>query len=53
MTKRTINRVCQIRLFSSTKGQQDQPITLSSDEETGSNSGAIPVDEETDMQVST
>merc|ERR1712179_216572 len=36
---------------SSTRGQQDQPITLSSDEETGSNSGAIPLDEETDMQI--
>merc|ERR1711997_310131 len=36
---------------SSTRGQQDQPITLSSDEETGSNSGAILLDEEMETQI--
>ena len=36
---------------SSTRRQQDELITLSSDEETGSNSGAVQLEGEPEVQV--
>ena len=40
-----------LHLSSSTRRQQDELITLSSDEETGSNSGAVLLDGEPEVQV--
>ena len=40
-----------LHLSSSTRRQQDELITLSSDEETGSNSGAVQLDGEPEVQV--